>query len=320
LAGLGYALFVGLAPSVHGMLGSVTDKVELESPSYGLAANLLRLVFGTANNLILSPHLGSIIRAWVAGEIPSLAPYVKTLLEEGLSWAATLALVAAIYLRTALKGIAMTGCLAPAAFLLGAQAWTAYYGLNDPEHWFQLTVPTVVLFLMLFPPKWVRAGLPVWAVLTASINVLLFALPYARYPLRQAQAQISSMFGPDDLLVSFGAYPGGPDLDFIRPSNVPVLFLDRQLRAAPDTNTFFADVDRQLRQALDRHGRVVVFGSVLDPYDWNAPWPDLLAHGVRKERILTFFYSRYQVKPLGMIAGLQSWEILGPNPPNPPNP
>ncbi|HEX2943042.1 MAG TPA: hypothetical protein VHO91_18465, partial [Rhodopila sp.] len=56
-------------------------------------------------------------------------------------------------------------------------------------------------------------------------------------------------------------------------------------------------------------GRVVVFGGVLDPLDWNAPWSSLPARGVTKRGMQAFFHDNFAVTPLGMVAGIPAWEI-----------
>lgn len=310
LACVGYSVFAGAVPSLHGLTASVTDKADLKPAAYRLAANLARLVFGTVNNLITSPDLGSILRASMTGQISSLAPYGQVLVVQAIPWTATLALLAAIYLG-AIRGLLLgTRCLVPAAFLCGAQTWTIYYGLNDPEHWFQLTVPTVVLFLLLFPARLTAIVLPPWATLTALINVVVFAMPYAAYPLKSYEAGLRRTFSANDLLVSFVAYAGGPSLTFFQLQDVPELMLDAKLHESPTPAAFYAEVDRDLVNVFAHRGRVVVLGSVLDPYDWNAPWGDLPSRGVSKQQLSEFFYSHYQVKSLGRLAEIKAWEIL----------
>ncbi|MFL5254080.1 MAG: hypothetical protein ACJ8AI_14510 [Rhodopila sp.] len=151
LACVGYALFTGTVPSLHGFTASVTGKADLKPGGYGIVAGVARLLFGTINNLVLSPDLGSVLRAWILGDVPSLAPYRQVLALQALPWLLTLGLVAMIYLATIRAVLAGVPCLLLTAFLCGAQTWTMYYDLNDPEHWFQLTVPTVSLFLTLLP-------------------------------------------------------------------------------------------------------------------------------------------------------------------------
>jgi hypothetical protein len=90
---------------------------------------------------------------------------------------------------------------------------------------------------------------------------------------------------------------------------VPKLKLDAELYKAGTPEAFFTRIDRRIGEALAQNGRVVVFGSVLDPYDWNAPWGQLPTYGVRKQQMLAFFQSHYQVKPLDRLAGIKAWEI-----------
>jgi hypothetical protein len=313
LACAGYAVFAGDMPSLHGLTASVTDKADLKPQAYGPVATVARLVFGTINNLIAAPDLGPILRARVAGQIESLVPYRTVLLSEALPWLAVMLLVAAIYLATARALLAGARLLMPAAFLCGAQAWTVYYGLNDPEHWFQLTVPTVILFLTVFPSRFTRLAVPPWAVLTAVVNVGLFGMPYATYPLSSYERALSRTFSAKDLLISFAAYPGGPSLAFFDLPAVPKLMLDTRLNQSADSTAFYAGVDRDIAAALGRGGRVVVIGNVLDRYDWNAPWADLPAHGVGKQQLIDFFHSHYRVESAGAIAEMKAWEILPPD-------
>jgi hypothetical protein len=312
LACAGYAEFAGDMPSLHGLTASVAGKADLKPPAYGAAATLARLAFGTINNLIAAPDLGTVLRARIAGEIASLAPYRSILLFEVVPWLAVSALVAGIYLATARALLGGARLLMPAAFLCGAQTWTVYYGLNDPEHWFQLTVPTVILFLAALPPRFTRIALPPWAVLTVAVNVGMFGLPYAAYPLNRYEQALRRTFSANDLLISFAAYPGGPSLGFFDLPGVPGLMLDARLSQSADVNAFFDGIDREIAAALARHGRVVVIGNVLDPYDWNAPWADLPARGIGKQQLIDFFQSRYSVKPAGSIAEMKAWEILPP--------
>lgn len=315
LACAGYAVFTGLAPSLHGLTGSVTEKSDLRPAGYNLAANLARLVFGTANNIADAPDLGAIARAWLSGAIPSLRPYRAILLVQAGPWLLTLALLTATYAVTArcivsgTRRLPGTRCLVPAAFLCGAQTWTIYYGLNDPEHWFQLTVPSVCLLLILFPSRFVRVALPIWACLTAAVNIGAFAAPYAAYPVAQSRAALLHRFGPNDLLIGFVAYSGHPSLDLINLPTVPQLMLDEMARDEPGPDAFYADLSRRIRDVLARGGRVVVFGGVLDPLDWNAPWSSLPAHGITKRQMNAFFHDNFAVRPLGMVVGIPAWEI-----------
>jgi hypothetical protein len=309
LALAGYTVFTGLSPTLHGLTASVTDKAGLRPPSYGLVASLARLVFGTAANIAEAPQLGAIARAWLSGAIPSLAPYRQTLLLQAGPLAVTLALLAAIYLVTLRGALAGARCLVPAAFLCGAQLWTIYYGLNDPEHWFQLTVPSVLLFLLLFPDRFTRLILPAWALLIAAVNIGAFARPYAAYPVARARAELRQAFTPNDLLIGFAAYAGSPSLFLLQLPDIPQLMLDTRLEQDATPAVFYAEVQGTIDSVLARSGRVIVFGGVLDPLDWNAPWVELPARGVTKSALHAFFAAHYTIRPLGRLAGLPTWEL-----------
>lgn len=309
LALAGYMIFTGLAPTLHDLTASVTDKASLRPPSYGLVAFLGRLVFATGANIAEAPQIGAITRAWLGGAIPSLAPYWQTLLLQAGPLAITLVLLAAIYLVMLRKAVDGVRCLVPAAFLCGAQLWTLYYGLNDPEHWFQLTVPSVLLFLLLFPDRLTHVILPAWAILTAAVNVGGFARPYAAYPVTGARAELRRMFTPNDLLIGFASYAGSPSLFLLQLPDIPQLMLDSRFEQDAAPATFYAETRAAIDAALARHGRVVVFGGVLDPLDWNAPWVDLSGRGITKPALQAFFTAHYMIRPLGSLAGIPAWEL-----------
>jgi hypothetical protein len=172
-----------------------------------------------------------------------------------------------------------------------------------------LTVPTVLLLLMVFPPKLARIVLPSWAFLALLINVVVFAVPYTEYPLSRNHNDLKRMFSANDMLISFAGYSGRTSLGAMGPIGAPTIMLDDKLRAAPNLETFYADLNRDVVDTFARHGRVVVFGGVLDPYDWNAPWSNLSSLGVTKQRMIDFFYSHYNVRSLGTLAEIPAWEI-----------
>jgi hypothetical protein len=194
------------------------------------------------------------------------------------------------------------------AFLCGAQAWSLFYTLNDPEHWFQQTVPTVLLFLTLFGQATVQVVLPLWAAGVLLFNLWAIAIPQATYPLLRYQAELHRDFGPQDLLIYFAAYPGGPYLGFFNLEGIPHVALDALYLSDPDPVSFFAKVDNRIAEARARGGRVVVFG-VLDPMRWDAPWTTLASRGMPKPRLFEHFQQTYTIRPLGEIAEIPAWEI-----------
>jgi hypothetical protein len=85
--------------------------------------------------------------------------------------------------------------------------------------------------------------------------------------------------------------------------------LDDKLLIAGGPAGLYGEVARKVAETWAGHGRVIVFGGVLDPYDWNAPWGDLPSQAVTKRQLLDFFCSRYDVKPLGRLAEIPVWEL-----------
>jgi hypothetical protein len=312
----GFVFLTGQPFSLAGLAHSVATKADLRPPPMALTVRLARLAFGTVNNLIAAPDLGATAQAWARGQIPSLRPYAGLLPALGL-WLLAALLVAAIYLRTLAALLRGRAILIPAAFLCGAQTWTIWYGLNDPEHWFQLTAPTIVLFLILMPAGAARWLLPAWAVIATSANLALLAIPAATYPLSRNEAQLARMLGPKDLLVFFLAYPGHPFAGFYRLPNVPELPIDVWLQEpGASVDCVFARMDSRIDQTLRSGGRVVV-ADILDPLDWNAPWPGLISLGVTKQRLDQALLASRAATRLDDLGGLKLWELRRADPPPP---
>lgn len=308
LALFGYVEFSGLPLTPRGLASSVAAKEALRVGFASFKDSAARAVFSTANNFIAAPAIGSAARAWIVGLAPDLRSHLATLLGEGIPWLLTAGLIAVIYLRSATTALRSGSCLVPLAFLLGAQVWAVYYNLVDPEHWFQLTVPTVLLFLTAFPPPVVRFVLPTWTVLTAAVNLAVIALPVATYPFSRYQAELRVAFTPRDLLVQFAAFPGAHYLGFFHLGTIPSLKLDLLLESNPDHGAFFKTVDARIADTLQGGGKVVLFG-VLDPDSWDAPWPGLLYRHMTKAELFGFFSQHYAIEPLGEIAEIKAWQL-----------
>ncbi|HEY0205398.1 MAG TPA: hypothetical protein VGC15_14735 [Acetobacteraceae bacterium] len=307
IACLGYVLLTGEPLSLAGLTGSVAGKAELRPPSLSLPVQLARVVFGTVNNLVALPELGATMQAWMRGQIPSLRPYAGLLPVLGLALVAGL-LVAATYLRSAILA-PRRSCLVPLAFLCGAQVWTLWYGLNDPEHWFQLTAPTITLFVTLMPAEVVRWGLPVWAATATAANLALLAVPVATYPLARHEAELSGMLRPADLLVSFAGYPGRAYVGFFNMPDVRRFRIDLQLQGPGATVQGTLDaMQGDVEQTLGNGGRVLV-ADVLSPTDWEAPWMSLLGHGLTKPKLQGALLAGHTAQPLNDIGGIKLWEL-----------
>ena len=307
----GYVVLTGEPLSLAGLTGSITGKAELRPPPVPLTIHLARIVFGIVNNLVVLPNLGATAQAWMRGQIPSMQPYAGLMPMLAL-WVLMALLVAAIYARTAV--VLALGCplFVPIAFLCGAQTWTIWYGLNDPEHWFQLTAPTIVLFLTLMPSALVRLMLPTWAVVATTVNLALLALPAAVYPLARDSAKLAWILGPKDLLVLFASYPGRPYAGFYDLPGVPKLFVDLLMRepGATEKGSMYR-ANTEINRILRDGGRVIV-ADILDPVDWEAPWMALLGQSVTKVQVQQdLLASRISIR-LKDIGGIKLWELQNP--------
>ncbi len=301
-------VFFGQFLGLGDFAATVGDKNDLRTGFFSWSDTFGRMMFGTVNNLIAAPDLGPVLRAWIAGQIPSLKPYAGELIEQAIPFLGTAALLAAIYLRGLYLGWRGRPLLMPLAFILGALAWNGFFNINEPEHWFHLTVPSVALFLFVFPGRFGAAILPLWAAATVALNLALWALPEARYPLNQYQSQLRQEFTDQDLLLYFTTYGGGPNLSFFKLAT-PSLAIDDLYERKPDDAAFYAAVEAQTDAVFARGGRVVVF-QALDPENWNAPWMILTRAGMNKAKLTGFFQDHYRVEPMGEIAEMKAWRLL----------
>lgn len=308
LAVFGFLTFSGQPFSAQGLAASVAAKDSLRVGYFSIADNIGRAGFGTINNMIAAPDIGSVMRAWIGGYIPSLTPYSDILIREFLPWFATLVLIGVIYVGAIVAATHATACLIPLAFLAGAQAWAAFYNLNDPEHWFQLSAPTILLFLMIFRQSAIAVILPTWTLVTVAVNTLTIAIPQALYPLDAYQSQLRGLYSSQDLLIDFAAYPGRQYLGVFDLPSVPCLSLDIVFSKNIDETLFFATVGSEIDETLARGGKVVIFG-VLDPYDWDAPWGMLTSRKMTKDKLFGFFQQNYRVVSIGKIAEIDAWQI-----------
>lgn len=304
----GLVMFAHLPLGISGFRMSVIAKSDLKPPNYSLAVSLSRLVFGTANNIASAPALSNIGRALISGQAHSAAPFYGVLAEQSLPWLLSLVLLAIIYVRAAIAQWRGAAIAMPIAFLLGAQAWTVYYGVDDPEHWFQLTAPTVLLFLLLFSSHLQRWLLPLWAGTAIAANLAFVAVPVALYPLDRYQTEMAAHFTSRDLVIDFMAFPGRPWGGLFKLPGVPRLEPDILLRDDPDRAALFAAMQQRIGDAFARGGHVYVF-DILDPNAWEAPWPEMYRDHVGKPLLFGFFASHYDIRYLGRMADVKTWEL-----------
>ncbi len=224
-------VFFGQFLGIGDFAATVGDKNDLRTGFFSWADTFGRC--SSAPSIISSLRLiiGPVLRAWIAGQSHRSSPMPAT--DRAVHSFLTAALLAAIYLRGLYLGLRGKPLLMPLAFVLGALAWNGFFNINEPEHWFHLTVPTVALFLFVFPGRFGAAVLPLWAAATLSLNLALWALPEARYPLKQYQSELRQEFTGKDLLLYFTTYGGGPNLSFFKLAT-PSLAIDDLYEQKPD--------------------------------------------------------------------------------------
>jgi len=305
---IGLIYFADLPPTIGNFIASIEHKADHTREVFFLSVRAARLVFGTANNLIAAQDFGPLVRAWMSGYRDSFPLTGWIFFSQALPWTAAAILIAIIYIRVALAAWRGAACLMPSAWLLGATAWTVYYNLNDPEHWFQLTVPTVLLCLMLFSPAAKRIVLPVWVGLAVILNVAFLAVPQARYPLAKYRADVRAMLRPDDLVVAFGDYGGGAHFEFLNPTTTPWFMPDRVFMQAGNVDALFVIMRREIDSALRRGGRVYVFG-ILEPDNWQGSWDQIAGRGLTKASMFAFFYDNYTIDPIGPVGEIPVWRL-----------
>jgi hypothetical protein len=308
---VGYIAFANQPLTLAGLHDSVALKAGMRPPASAPTisiSSLARLAFGTVNNFVAAPDLGGFVRAFLGGQINDLRPYVARLFWQAVPIGATFALLAFIYLEAARTVARGASCWTPLAFLCGAQAWTIYYGMNDPEHWFQLAAPTIILFLQTAPQTIVRWTLPLWSIGTLAVNLTMYAIPQATYPLHKYERQLDGMYSKDDLILYFVTYPGTHYLGFFDLPNVRLLAIDTVLMKSKDPDQAFARIRDQVLATLNAGGKVIVFDA-LDPYDWNGAWAVFAGMGITKARVTDFLSDNFKLEYLGQIAEMPAWRI-----------
>ncbi len=293
-------------------VGGLADKQALHVGVASWKEMPLRFVYSLINNFAYLPSLGTLGRAYLWGlhtdvraVLPSLLGQVVLAALVGLSVTLTVIVGA----RQALRNQA-TGLLAPWAFVIGAAAFSYYYNLNDPEHWFQFTMPLLLLALQLR-----RRSLDVlmlWLLLPvlAVVNMAGYGIPKARFALSEREQSVRTALGQHGLYVGFAAYPGEPDSSLLDLPNVERFNIDRvQLtETRRDTESLLARLDARVEATLERGGRVLVFRA-LDDLDWRGPVMEVALGGLTRERLRSHLAQRYAISGPIVVGGFLAHEI-----------
>ncbi|MFG6416585.1 hypothetical protein ACG02S_22055 [Roseateles sp. DC23W] len=293
-------------------LGGLQEKQELKTWLSSWKEMPLRFAFSLINNFAFLPSLGTLSRAWMWGWLPD----VRAVLPSLLGQAALAALVGGLLLATFVVGArdalrkTQPGLLSPWAFVLGAAAFSYYYNLNDPEHWFQFTLPVVLLVLQLHR-RWLDAwllgvALPVLLV----VNLAGYGIPKARFALAEREQALQAALGSQGLYVGFAAYPGEPDSSLLNTPGIERFNIDlvQMNETQADAGALLARLDDRIDAALARGGRVLVFRA-LDDADWRGPVMQVALAGLPRAQLRAHLAARYRISGPVDAGGFPAYEL-----------
>ncbi len=311
---VGYVADVAQPGGLFDFLGYVFGQVAHKHSNafardFGLVDRLARGAYAVVYNYVFTPDLGPVMRARLWGQIDSLAPYTWELARDIVPFVLTIIVLGATYLAAGLR--LLTGgfpVVVPFAFLVGHVGFAITTNVNDPEIWFQVTFPTLLLFTQLPAATAVAAVATVWLLVVGAVNLSLYSVPRALYPLAAHEADMQTRFGADDLIVHFTSYAGRPDISFFALPGIPRLKLDRALIESRFDPSVLPDAKAQIDRTLEAGGQVVAF-RIFDERDWDAPWLKFAGHGMPKRKLIGFFREHYEITPIGPLAGLDAWEL-----------
>lgn len=273
-----------------------------------------RFAYSLIYNFAYLPELGSLGRAAIGGLVPNASEHLGSLTRDGalaLFSGAVLAAIAVTGVRSLRERDAL---LLPFGFVAGATAFSAYYNLNDPEHWFQFTLPVLLIGLQC-RRRWLDVALlAIWLPWLAVNNMALYGIPKARFAYEQRQIELREALGPQGLYVGFAGYPGEPDTSLFALNSIESYKLDVALTEQHngDVSATLEDLRQHIDTALARGGKVLLFRA-LDADDWRGPVITINAMGMTKARIKHELEMHYALTGPESIAGFPAWSISNRN-------
>ena len=293
-------------------LGGLKEKQALQNWLVSWKEMPLRFTFSLINNFAFLPSLGALGRAYMWGWLPDVHSVLPSLVGQALLAVMVGGLLATTFLVGAGQALrkAEPGLLSPWAFVLGAAAFSYYYNLNDPEHWFQFTMPVALLALQLR-----RRWLDIWLLGVAMpvllvVNMAGYGIPKARFALAEREHALQAALGPKGLYVGYGAYPGEPDSSLFETPGIERFHIDlvQQNDTKADTAALLARLDEHVDAALARGGRVLVFRA-LDDQDWRGPVMQVALAGLPRAQLREHLAARYAISGPVDAGGFPAYEL-----------
>ena len=314
LAAYGTATLSGstTATSLAGFVfGGLKEKQDLHVGVASLREMPFRFAFSLINNFAYLPSLGPLGRAWLWGMLPDMKPVLWSMIGQlALAGLTFLAIGSTVVLAARAAWKRSADVLMAGGFVLGAAAFSFYYNLNDPEHWFQFTLPLVFLAMQV-RRRWLDTlVLAVWLPAIVLVNLIGYGVPKATFALEQRQQEIRSALEPNGLYVGYAAYPGEPDSSLLELGAVPRFRIDLvQVNEAARSNArLFTLLDEQIDAAHMRKGRVLVFRA-LDPYDWRGPVMQVTLNGLSPQQLQSHLTARYRLSGPIVVGGFTAWTV-----------
>lgn len=294
-------------------LGGLREKQELQTWLVSWKEMPVRFAFSLINNFAFLPSLGTLGRAYMWGWLPDVHAVLPSLVGQALLAALVGLLLATTFIVGARQALRTTepGLLSPWAFVLGAAAFSYYYNLNDPEHWFQFTMPVAVLALQLR-----RRWLDIWLLGVAmpvllAVNLIGYGVPKARFALAEREQALQAALGPQGLYVGFAAYPGEPDSSLFDTPGLERFNIDlvQMNDTKADADALLARLNARVDAALARGGRVLVFRA-LDDQDWRGPIMQVALAGMPRAKLREHLAARYDIRGPMDAGGFPAYELL----------
>ena len=294
------------------LLGGLGAKYQINQFPSSLASRLARSAYSTVYNFVYLPDVGQYGRAYLDRLLPSIAPYATAVARDLAVALFVLVMLAVAVLRAAYLGVARSrAALVALGFVAGGLVYAFLLNLNDPEHWFQLTLP-LLLCLALAVAGW-RHGW-IWVALAvvvlAAPNLARYVWPRVTYPMEQAQAEFLARLGPRGVHLNYAGYPGNMATSLfggVPPErNVrPDLIFDEQ---GQDVARTLAAIDAGLAPALQAGDPVLAF-RIFDEDDWRGPVAGLAARGFPPDVLRSHLRQAYRVTYAGKVAGFDAYAI-----------
>jgi hypothetical protein len=321
VAGAGLLLLAYVTASASGsshaanfmgfVFGGLKEKQDLHVGLAGWREVPFRFLFALTNNFIYLPSLGQLGRAWLWHMLPDISPAMRSLLVQAGAAALTLSvIVAAVFIAARKLFRPGAGLLMATAFVVGAASFSIYYNLNDPEHWFQFTLPLIFLALQA-GYGWLRGlTLAVWLPVLLTVNMAGYGVPKALFKLEQRQQEMAATLGAKGLYVGYAAYPGEPDSSLFDLGGIERFPLDLVLEKQAQGNTarLFELLDQRVAETFQRGGRVLVFRAV-DTLDWRGPAMQMALGGMTQTQLRTHLGRKFEITGPFSVGGFPAWEL-----------